>query len=35
MISGLIKEIKPVKQLLEDTMTDADAVYKELKGIFE
>ena len=35
MISGEIHEIKPIKQLLEDTMADADVAYARLKGIFE
>lgn len=35
MIAGAIKEVKPVKQLLEDMMTDADVAYKEIKGLFE
>ncbi|MGI6591267.1 MAG: nitronate monooxygenase [Eggerthellaceae bacterium] len=35
MIAGAIKEIKPVKKLLDDTMSDAACAYQELKDLFE
>lgn len=34
MIAGLIKEVKPVKQIITDVMDDADKVYADLKRVY-
>lgn len=34
MIAGIVKEIKPAKQIIEDIMREADEAYAELKKIY-
>ena len=34
MISGLVKEVRPVSQIITDVMDEADAAYAELKRIY-
>ena len=34
MIAGLIKEVRPAKQIMEDIMAEADAAYEEFKKIY-
>ena len=34
MIAGLIKEVRPVKQIITDVMNQADEAYADLKRIY-